>query len=408
MNTLLFDVLTICVEAVGAVGGTFYLHDPKNKILTFAQVLPEEVRARLPFTSIPDTHGVAGEVFHSQQIKFSHFDPKQGTETDIEKKTGIRRESMITVPIMMEGVDPIGVVQLINKKEGVFDENDATVLDTVSAVSMLAILNSRLLEEQTRASQLLGMGKLAHDIKNLAFALEANLSGIDFTLKPMEEEIRRLGVETQMRMYLDGITNTFDELMRSIDRVKRYSILISDLSAGKPLHPVKKLAPLAETIELAAAYLESEGRKSHIALVYAIQRDAPPFLHDEMFVFRIVQNLVSNAIKASRERTITERDALRGEGEDAIYDEIVVSYKYHDCRHILEVVDHGPGMTKDTIEQILSGTARSFWGNNTGSGWGTKIVLELTATHEGIVEIDSEIGVGSTFRVIFPHNEAES
>jgi hypothetical protein len=32
-------------------------------------------------------------------------------------------------------------------------------------------------------------------------------------------------------------------------------------------------------------------------------------------------------------------------------------------------------------------------------------VLELAATHDAEVEIDSEIGVGSTFRVKFPQNE---
>jgi signal transduction histidine kinase len=62
-------------------------------------------------------------------------------------------------------------------------------------------------------------------------------------------------------------------------------------------------------------------------------------------------------------------------------------------------------MSPDTAERILKGRARSQWDKGGGSGWGTKIVLELAATHDAQVEIDSEIGVGSTFRVKFPQNE---
>ena len=60
-------------------------------------------------------------------------------------------------------------------------------------------------------------------------------------------------------------------------------------------------------------------------------------------------------------------------------------------------------MSDETARRILSGNARSTWDKASGSGWGTKIVLELTATHEGRVEIDSAPGEGATFRVVLPH-----
>ncbi|PMU87238.1 hypothetical protein, partial [Pseudomonas sp. GP01-A4] len=37
-NLLMKDVLAICVEAVGASGGTIYLHDPASKRLRFQHV----------------------------------------------------------------------------------------------------------------------------------------------------------------------------------------------------------------------------------------------------------------------------------------------------------------------------------------------------------------------------------
>lgn len=396
-DELLKDVLAICVEAVGASGGTIYLHHKESRKLQFRHVLPEEVAETLQFTDIADDYGVAGSVYQSRKTVISQFE--DSPKGEIEKKTGVTVRTMVTVPLMMEDMEPIGVVQLVNKHDGMFSEEDAQVLDTVSAVATMAFMNSQLMAESTRASQLLGMGKVGHDIKNLAFALEANVSFSDETLKSLREQIEDGSPPAELGYTVEAIETMFEELRLSIERITRYSVLISDLSAGKALQPDKKLAPLSNTIQLAAAYLESEGRSRHVKLCYDIQQDAPPLNHDEMYLFRIVQNLVSNAIKAVGE-TISN-DAF-DEDNETTWQQVDVRYRYVDGSHILEIEDHGPGMSQDTANSILSGNARSIWSKSTGSGWGTKIVLELAATHDAKVEIDSELGKGTTFRVAFP------
>lgn len=397
-DTILSDVLAICVDAVRANGGTIYLHDKSKCTLQFRHVLPEEVAEKLQLKDIPDDFGVAGQVFQTRKSIISQFEDRDEAHTG-GKSLGVDTKvtSMITVPLMMESEEPIGVVQLVNKREGQFDADDAVVLDTVSAICTMAYMNSKLLDESTRASQLLGMGKVGHDIKNLAFALEANVSFSDETLRMMRDEIREAGVEEKVAWAVDDVEHMLKDLSLSIDRIKRYSILMSDLSAGKGLAPTKQVSNMADTIRLAAAYLESEARKNCVSLQYQIQEDAPPFAHDEMYVFRIVQNLVSNAIKAVGE-------AHEGDPEDDnTWNPVVIRYAFQGDQHVLEVQDSGPGMTRDVAERILSGNARSVWGRSSGSGWGTKIILELAATHDGVVSIDSEIGKGSIFRISFPH-----
>src|SRR5205814_949729 len=107
---------------------------------------------------------------------------------------------------------------------------------------------------------------------------------------------------------------------------------------------------------------------------------------DELYIFRIVQNLVGNAIKAVKE-TIPEDWQVLGENDEgaAIYGEVVIRYSFEGDIHHIEVQDTGPGMTRETAERILSGNARSQWEKAGGSGWGTKIVLELALTHEANV-----------------------
>jgi len=303
---------------------------------------------------------------------------------------------MITVPLMMEDEEPIGVVQLINKSTGELNEEDQSVLETVSAVSTLAYLNWQLLDEQTRASQLLGMGRVAHDIKNMAFALEANIGFSGETIQNATERAHQLGDESMMAS-LDDIQIMFGELTGSIERIKRYTTLMSDLSAGQRPTPVLEKGRMGDTISLAAAYLESEGRKHKVQLTYEIDANAPEILFDDMYVFRIVQNLVSNAIKAVGES--------RQDGEMGA---VCIRYRVAGHNHILEVQDNGPGMTPDIAERILSGNAKSVWNKSAGSGWGTKIVLELAAAQDARVEIDSSPGNGATVRVVFTDHAQSS
>jgi signal transduction histidine kinase len=405
-NDLMKDVLAICVEAVGASGGTIYLHDPDTHRLKFQHVFPEEVADKLPVKDIPEDFGTAGRAFCNRQTVCREFPEKPVSDwNDFERATGVAVRSIVATPLMMENETPIGVVQLLNKDTGIFSDTDCAVLDTVAAVATMAYLNFRLTDEMTRASTLLGMGKVSHDIGNLAASLYATLSFSDMAMHGLKDHLMKGHPDKTVTMYVETLEPTFGDLKLSVDRIVGYSRLISDMSAGRQLRPDKCLGPLAETIYNSAAYLEADGRSQHVALRYEIDQNAPPTLHDELYIFRIVQNLVGNAIKAVRE-TIPDDAHAMGETEEgeAIYGEVVVRYTFTGQNHVIEVHDTGPGMTRETADRILSGNARSQWEKAGGSGWGTKIVLELTATHDGLVSIDSELGKGTTFRVCLPHN----
>lgn len=408
IDSVLRDVLGICVEAVGASGGTIYLHDPRNKRLVFRYVLPEEVRDKLPFEDIPEDYGVAGKVFQSRETVITDFpEPPDHQRNTIESATGVHVRTMITAPLAMENEEPIGVVQLINKLDGKFSEADVAVLEIVAAVSTMAYQNFKLTDEMTRASTLLGMGKVSHDIGNLAASLYANISFSEMAMHGLKEHLDEHKADETARLYAENLDGMMGELKASVDRIVGYSRLVSDLSAGRQLRPNKKVAPLAETIQTSAAYLETEGRKNMVALRYEIQEDAPPLCHDELYLFRIVQNLVGNAIKAVRETIPEDWQDKLGTESDAILGEVTVRYRFEAGCHIVEVQDSGPGMTRAVADAILAGSARSQWDKGGGSGWGTKIVLELAATHKANVEIDSEPGKGATFRVCFPETDPE-
>jgi K+-sensing histidine kinase KdpD len=397
-DVLVRDVLVMCVDAVGAGGGTIYIHDVAQQRLRFEHVLPKSVLPLLPSRDIPDDFGLAGSAFQGRKTIVAEYPEKPESEwNQFEKATGTPIRSIIATPLVMEDEQPIGVVQLLNKVGGPFSDSDVAVMDTIAAVSTLAYYNYRLTEESSRASTLLGMGKVAHDIGNLAASLYANVNYADFALDAVKERIDEEDRRKLAPLFAD-LDPTIDELKESVDRIVGYSRLMSDMSAGRAVRPAKKLASLAETLTRSAAYLDGNARAVNVQLILEIDHEAPEFMHDELFVNRIVQNLVGNAIKAVLE---TRADESETDSEEPC-GRVVLRY-YSDGRsHVVEVADTGPGMSMATVNRILSGTARSSWDKASGSGWGTKIVLELALSHAGVVDIVSAEGSGTTFRVTFP------
>lgn len=405
LDHLLSDVLRISVEAVGAGGGTIYLHDSQKNTLRFQFVLPPEVKDKLPFLDLPDDYGLAGQSFQTGSTVRKEFPAKPESEAnEFEKKTGVMVRSIIATPLMMEGETPIGVVQLLNKEGGAFTDEDGAVLETVAAVSTMAYLNAQLTEESTRASSLLGMGKVSHDIGNLAASLHATLGYAEPALHGLRDSMNE--ADDEQMMYCEMLLDMTKDMHKSIDRIVGYARLISDLSVGRELRPKMELGKLGPTVQHSAAFLSTESRRNHVELLEDIDLAAPETLHDELYIFRIVQNLVGNAIKAVRE-TIPDEWISNPANDDAFYGSVDVRYRFADGIHTIEVHDSGPGMTREIADRILSGNMRSQWDKGGGSGWGTKIVLELAATHQATVSIESELGKGSTFRVSIPHRSPE-
>lgn len=403
-DSLLKKVLKISVDAVGAEGGTIYLHDPATNRLVFQHVEPPEVEPRLPMKDIADDFGMAGAAFQEKRTLLREIPERPESEHNpFEVATGIVVRSMVATPLMMEQEDPIGVVQLLNKKDGPFNDTDGAVLDTIAAVATMAYLNYRLQEESTRASTLLGMGKVSHDIGNLAASLYASLSFSEMAIVCLKDSLKEVALDETSLENLEALDPMVGDLKQSVDRIVGYSRLISDMSAGRELRPNYTLGQMGETILRGSAYLETEARSKHVDLVYDIDLEASETGYDDLYVFRIVQNLVGNSIKAVRETIADEQ--IDSASEDDRFGTVISRYRTDGNEHIFEVSDTGPGMPREVANRILSGNARSQWSKAGGSGWGTKIVLELAASHGGKVEIDSEVGAGTTFRVRFPHRE---
>jgi CheY-like chemotaxis protein len=119
---------------------------------------------------------------------------------------------------------------------------------------------------------------------------------------------------------------------------------------------------------------------------------------------QVVMNLITNAAEAVREGAgrITLRtglvDAEKVDERFVVGRSVAVKGSYV----FFEVVDDGCGMDVETQSKIFD---PFFTTKFTGRGLGLAAALGIVQSHDGVIEIDSEIGRGTRFRVLFPAAE---
>lgn len=118
-------------------------------------------------------------------------------------------------------------------------------------------------------------------------------------------------------------------------------------------------------------------------------------LGDEARLRQVISNLMNNALTHTPEGSPISVRILAGyqEGNPAV-----------PCA-ILEVTDHGPGLTEEQASRVFERFYRADQarGRRTGgSGLGLAIVQALVAAHGGTVSLDTAPAHGATFRITLP------
>jgi two-component system OmpR family sensor kinase len=116
---------------------------------------------------------------------------------------------------------------------------------------------------------------------------------------------------------------------------------------------------------------------------------------DEARLRQVVGNLMSNALTHTPDGTPIQVHVRSG----------VLDPGHRIPAVVLEVVDHGPGMSPDQAQRAFERFYRADQarGRRTGgTGLGLAIVSALVSAHGGTVAVDTEPGRGATFRIALP------
>jgi len=130
----------------------------------------------------------------------------------------------------------------------------------------------------------------------------------------------------------------------------------------------------------------SEAKKKDIYLRFTWKKQMPLAYGHEQGIERMVRNLIQNGIK------FTDKGGV----------EISLSSEKEDI--IIKVSDTGPGIPKKDLPRIFNPFFKTKGRDQIveGSGLGLTIVREIVALHNGEINVESEVGKGTTFTVLLP------
>jgi PAS domain S-box-containing protein len=231
-------------------------------------------------------------------------------------------------------------------------------------------LERRLLHAQKLESLGVMAGGIAHDFNNLLMGITGNL----------EVALLKLG-PSDARQSIEQAHQTACRAAELAGQMLAYS--------GRGLFVVSDLN-LSTLVQENAQLLNLQ-----------LDRELPHVCADIAQFQQVVMNLISNASEASGEAPGVVTIATGVADFDREYlNSSVIEQKPAPGRFVwLEVADNGTGLDAETRQRMFD---PFFSTKFTGRGLGLSAVLGIVKAHGGAIMVDSEIGRGTTVRVLLP------
>ncbi|MEI7635669.1 MAG: XrtA/PEP-CTERM system histidine kinase PrsK [Syntrophus sp. (in: bacteria)] len=307
---------------------------------------------------------------------------------DLKRTYGIEetKESRIRycVPLTAAG-QLIGIMTLSEK---VFYEplsfEESELVKTIADQAAASLLNLRLSERLRQTRELEAFQSMSaffiHDLKNLASKLSL--------------------VTQNLPVHMDNPefrTDALRTISQSVTKINTMSSRLSLLSQKLEL----VLGPTDLNELVAAAVADA---KSYVKATISLDPGEVPLLSiDREQIHKVLENLLMNASDALN--SVNSNIAKSGESlPDSRFKDtvpgIVIATNLKDNWAEISIRDNGCGMSKEFIEKSLFRPFQTT--KKTGMGIGLYHCKTIVEAHGGRIEVESEEGQGTTFRILLP------
>ena len=383
LDELVETTLRIALEEVDAEAGSILLADPEKQQLIFQYSIGDKPVPR--GTAIPWDKGISGSVFQSGEPRItSQVDHDASHIQQIDQTTGFVTRNMITVPLRRWRGKPIGVLNVLNKREGPFTNHDLGLLTIISAFAALAIQQAKQFEDAKKAEVVTLLGDIGHDLKNLLTPVKTGVELLRDVVKDLFGAMNSAELthnKTNKQLCDESVEIAQNGIRRLHDRVKEMADCVKGLSAP----PNFALCAVGPVIREVFHTLRGLAREKQITLRTEGLESLPEFHADERRLYNAFYNLINNAIPETPPGgSITVRGHLDQDSGGIA----------------LAVADTGRGMPPEVRDRLFSAKAVST--KKGGTGLGTKIIKDVVDAHKGKIWVESEPGVGTTFHLMFP------
>jgi K+-sensing histidine kinase KdpD len=342
--------------------------DDEGQIISqyYANQVKEDQLKTAPFSV---EKGILNQVLKKKEIYLTN-DASTDKHIDQELMNNLKLEvkNVICAPLINEkGV--IGVIYLINKKgeHGYYTGNDKKILESISSQIARGIENHRLKEEKMKADRLSAIGNMMSTIVHDLRTPMNNIYGfVDLMLEEDEKETREDYAEI-INDQIKILTNMTTDVL--------------DFAKGKTtILPIKY--PVDKIVKNFAKFFEDDTKRKGYNFEWAVNTSSMIYIDPEK-INRVFMNIMKNALEAMKKGGTFSIIAEEQNGK------ILFSLK-----------DNGMGIPDEIRDKLFDSFVTS--GKKGGTGLGLAIVKKVVEEHKGNIEVESEPGVGTTFKLFFP------
>jgi signal transduction histidine kinase len=341
---------------------------------------------------------------------------------EIILRAGFR--ALLVAPLLRGG-EIVGTLVVRRRTPGVFAQNTIDLIKTFAAQSAVAIENARLFKnvetslEELRTTQgrlvqtqkLASLGQLtagiAHEIKNpLNFV--NNFSGVSVEL--IDELRGTLGKVKADANTLTEITELTDTLRDNLNKIMQHGKRADSIVKNMLLHsregsgehrPVDINALVEEAISLAYHGARAEKRGFNITLERSFDSDAGQVDCFPQEITRVLLNLISNGFYAATKRKEQQTS-------DSFEPKLTTATRSLGDRVEITIRDNGIGIPPSVKEKIFN---PFFTTKPAGEGTGLGLSIShdiIVKQHGGSIEVDTQWGEFTEFRIVLPSESFSS
>ncbi len=236
-------------------------------------------------------------------------------------------------------------------------------------------------ETMYRMDRLVSLGMLtsgiAHEIRN-------PLAGIKTMAQALEKEMPAD----------DHRTEYVQRIVKQINRLN--DLLKSFFSYARPLKPNREYCDLRSIVGDITTLLKSRMVNENITIEEYYDPKIPRLYVDGNQIEQVLMNLFINALDSMKPYGVLTFSAVRKQRNIPPY--------FFDPRDVVEITVHdtGAGIKQEHLSAIFD---PFFTTKPNGTGLGLSIVYRIIHEHHGHIEVQSELGKGTTFLICLPLTE---
>ncbi|SFP57487.1 ABC-type sugar transport system, substrate-binding protein, contains N-terminal xre family HTH domain [Pseudarcicella hirudinis] len=353
----------------------------EEAILTAAKILKHETfkKENELFTTVIDPQNVS--------IMFSQLQKVKEQQRDIERQSSKIAEliqtfssqrnilyftTVLLTILIISGAFLYYLVQEKQQSNKVLEEQNKAILEQKNEIEKISLLAKQATEEKLRF-----YSYISHEFR----------TPLSLILTPTEDLLQRKTNDVkETRNTLHLIFKNANRLLRLVDQL----LELRKLDAGK-MQLEAKQHDLVSFVKDIVADFNVKAKSQQVDLQFICPFSALPFWFDAEKLDKVLFNIISNAFKYTMQGGAIHVTLLKNVEKIEIM-----------------IADNGIGMNEVEKAHAFDLFYRGNQNISLGTGLGLALSMEFVNLHQGKIELDSEKGKGTSFKITLPFIQAEN